>query len=220
MPAAGSGTRLGAGVAKAFVPLAGLTLLRRCVDGLLASGGVDEVVVVVPAALLDDAAALLGPAVAVVAGGLERSHSVRAGLAWALERPEPPTHLLVHDAARALTPPDVVRRVVAALRGGAEAVVPVLPVVDTVKRVDADGTVTATLDRTELRAVQTPQGFTRAALVAAHADDDHVATDDAGHAERVGTTVTTVPGDPLAFKITTPLDLLLAEAVLAGQAHP
>ncbi|GAB2933787.1 2-C-methyl-D-erythritol 4-phosphate cytidylyltransferase [Rhodococcus aerolatus] len=216
VPAAGSGTRLGAGVAKAFVEVAGTSLLRRCVDGLHASGVVDEVVVVVPAALVDDATALLGPGAVVVAGGLERSHSVRAGLARALAGPAVPTHVLVHDAARALTPPAVVVRVVEALRAGAQAVVPVLPVVDTVKRVDATGAVVSTVDRTELRAVQTPQGFTREALVAAHADDAHVATDDAGHAERVGVAVVTVAGDPLAFKVTTPLDLLLADAVLAA----
>lgn len=218
VPAAGSGTRLGAGVAKAFVEVAGTSLLRRCVDGLRASGVVDEVVVVVPAGLTAHAGQLLGPDAAVVVGGLERSHSVRAGIEWALRGPVPPTHLLVHDAARALTPPSVVVRVVEALLAGARAVVPVVPVVDTVKRVDAAGLVVSTVDRTALRAVQTPQGFTREALLAAHADDGHVATDDAGHAERVGVEVVTVAGDPLAFKVTTPLDLLLAEAVLGAGA--
>lgn len=216
VPAAGSGTRLGAGVAKAFVEVAGVTLLRRSVDGLLASGVVDAVVAVVPAPLVADAVALLGPDVAVVAGGLERSHSVRAGLRWAAAGADPPTHVLVHDAARALTPPAVTARVVAALLAGAPAVVPVLPVVDTVKRVDAAGTVVATVDRTELRAVQTPQGFSAAALTAAHADEAALATDDAGLCERAGVPVTTVAGDPWAFKVTTPLDLLLAEALLAA----
>jgi 2-C-methyl-D-erythritol 4-phosphate cytidylyltransferase len=100
------------------------------------------------------------------------------------------------------------------VRAGHRAVVPVLPVVDTIKRVDPQGIVTATVDRTALRAVQTPQGFRRETLAAAHAaaTDEH--TDDAGLAERLGVPVATVPGDPAAMKITQPLDLLIAELIL------
>jgi len=106
--------------------------------------------------------------------------------------------------------------VVAALRGGAVAVVPVLPLADTVKQVAPDGTVVRTLARDDLRAVQTPQGFRRDVLEAAHRAAGGSVTDDAGLVEAAGVPVVTVPGSPYAFKVTTPLDLLLAEAVLRG----
>ncbi len=150
----------------------------------------------------------------VVAGGAERQDSVRL----ALEALDPAVELvLVHDAARCLTPPELVEAVVAELRAGAEAVVPVLPVADTVKSVDG-ATVVATLDRTSLRAVQTPQGFARAVLARAHAAGLPAATDDAGLVELCGGTVRTVPGSEEAFKVTRPIDLLLAEAVLAARS--
>jgi 2-C-methyl-D-erythritol 4-phosphate cytidylyltransferase len=125
--------------------------------------------------------------------------------------------VLVHDAARPLVPTSLVDSVASAVRDGAEAVVPGLAVADTVKTVDAFEVVTDTLDRTVLRAIQTPQGFRRTTLTAAHAasDPDAPATDDAGLVERVGGVVLVVPGDEEAFKVTRPLDLVLAEAVLA-----
>ncbi|WP_104166870.1 2-C-methyl-D-erythritol 4-phosphate cytidylyltransferase [Arthrobacter sp. SX1312] len=155
--------------------------------------------------------------VSAVVGGSTRTASVRAGLD-AL----PPTVgvVLVHDAARALTPPAVFRRVATAVAEGATAVIPVLPVVDTVKAVDGD-LVTATPDRAALRAVQTPQGFDAGALRAAHAGDAAAhpgITDDAMLMEALGHAVRVVEGDPLAFKVTTPLDLVIAEAVLAQRA--
>ena len=122
----------------------------------------------------------------------------------------------MHDAARPLTPPDVVRRVVEAVRAGAPAVIPVLPVADTIKRVDGAGTVVSTVDRSELRAVQTPQGFRAADLRRAHAGTPDPRTDDAGLVEALGDPVTTVAGDPLAFKVTTAWDLRIAELLLAG----
>ena len=123
--------------------------------------------------------------------------------------------VLVHDAARPLVPSDVVDRVATAVRSGSDAVIPTLGVVDTIKEVDAEGVVRTTLDRSRLHAVQTPQGFARAVLQRAHADSDgEDATDDAGLVERMGVTVTVVPGDEEAFKITRPLDLVLAEAIL------
>ncbi len=190
------------------------SLLARAVDGLFASGVVDEVVVMVPADMLDDARALV-PRARVVVGGAERTDSVRAGLAAAGD----PELVLVHDAARPLTPPAMIVRVVEALRAGASAVIPVLPVADTVKRVDADGVVEATVDRADLRAVQTPQGFTAAALRAAYdAALGELATDDAGLVERAGGTVVTVAGDPLAMKITTAFDLRIAQ-VLAEESR-
>ncbi|MFC3964189.1 2-C-methyl-D-erythritol 4-phosphate cytidylyltransferase [Nocardia jiangsuensis] len=213
VPAAGRGVRLGENLPKAFVPVGGTPMIKLSVDGLIASGAVDEIVVMVPPELVESAVALLPGSVRVVVGGSERTDSVRAGLAAAADA----THVLVHDAARALTPPDLVRRVVAALRAGHDAVIPALPVVDTVKSVDGDGIVTGTPDRAGLRAIQTPQGFAAEPLRRAYADPALSATDDAGLVERLGIAVHTVAGDPLAFKITTPLDLILAGAVRAGE---
>src|SRR5439155_26395945 len=118
--------------------------------------------------------------------------------------------VLVHDAARALAPTDLVERVAAAVRAGHAAVIPLLPVVDTVKQVDLAGSVIGTVDRSALRIVQTPQGFRRSVLAQAHAAavDEH--TDDAGLVEKLGIPVTTVPGDDAAFKITTSADLARA----------
>ncbi len=185
-------------------------MVRLAVDGLLASGAVDRIIVIVPAELAESAVALLPPsdAVRVVVGGAERTDSVRAGLAAAPDA----GYFLVHDAARALTPPELIARVAAELRAGHRAVVPALPVVDTVKSVDPDGVVTGTPDRAALRAIQTPQGFAAELLHAAY-ETNVLATDDAGLVERLGAEVRTIPGDPMAFKITTPLDLMLAETV-------
>ncbi|MFF0814637.1 2-C-methyl-D-erythritol 4-phosphate cytidylyltransferase [Rhodococcus sp. NPDC003318] len=209
VPAAGQGTRLGEGVPKAFVTLRGQTLLQRAVAGLLDSGVVDRVVVVVPPDRVDAVRADLPDGVDVVPGGAERTDSVRAGLAAAGDA----ELVLVHDAARALTPPTLIARVVAELRAGREAVVPALPVADTVKCVDLLGVVTGTLERSELRAVQTPQGFAADLLRRAYESSDVVTTDDAGLVERIGARVRTIAGEPLAFKITTPLDLALARAL-------
>jgi 2-C-methyl-D-erythritol 4-phosphate cytidylyltransferase len=124
--------------------------------------------------------------------------------------------VLVHDAARCLVPPSVVAAVIEAVAEGAPAVVPGLPVVDTIRALAADGG-SRTLDRTTLRAVQTPQGFPAEVLRRAHAAGDAGATDDAGMVEALGLPVTLVPGDPRAFKVTSPLDLRLAEALLADE---
>ncbi len=215
VPAAGQGTRLGAGLPKAFVTLQGRTLLRLAVDGLLDSGAVDRVVVIVPADRVATVRAELPDEVDVVVGGAERTDSVRAGIAAAGDA----EFLLVHDAARALTPSELIVRVVAELRAGREAVVPVLPVADTIKSVDVDGVVTGTPERSGLRAVQTPQGFDAALLRRAYAATDAVTTDDAGLVERIGARVGTISGEPLAFKITTPLDLALARALTGADTH-
>ncbi|MEV1292220.1 2-C-methyl-D-erythritol 4-phosphate cytidylyltransferase [Pseudonocardia sp. NPDC049635] len=219
LPAAGSGARLGAGMPKAFVEIGGVPMLVRAVDGVLASGVVDHVVVVVPVELVRDAAGLLpGRPVTVVPGGADRTASVAAGLA--ATGPEAEV-VLVHDAARPLTPAGVVRRVVGAVRAGAAAVIPVLPVTDTVKTVDEAGIVTATVDRSTLRAVQTPQGFRGRELRLAYARGPDPVTDDAGLIEALGAPVATVAGDPLAFKVTTVWDLRIAELLLADvPAHP
>lgn len=216
VPAAGMGLRLGESMPKAFVDLSGRTLLEWALDGLAAAGALSRVVVVVPDSLLVRARELVDGCslpVSVVVGGAERTDSVRAGLASAQHA----DIVLVHDAARCLTPPAVMRRVVDAVVGGARAVVPVLPVVDTVKSVDADGTVTGTVDRATLRSVQTPQGFDGPTLRRAYERFPESATDDAGLVERLGIEVSTVVGDPAAFKITTPMDLILARALLARE---
>jgi 2-C-methyl-D-erythritol 4-phosphate cytidylyltransferase len=210
VPAAGKGLRLGHDEPKAFVCLGADSLLTRSVDGLRASGAVDRIVVIVPVDLLDAARGLVGDDVIVVAGGRERTDSVRAGLAVIGGA----SVVLVHDAARALTPPALIARVVAEVRAGRPAVIPVLPVVDTVKEVDLMGAVVGTPDRASLRAVQTPQGFDADVLRRAYAAATDISTDDAGLVERIGETVHTIVGDALAFKITTPHDLLLAEALL------
>ena len=217
VPAAGAGTRLGPGAPKALRLLAGEPLLVHAVRRLRACPEVGRVVVAAPAGSEDDVAALLaGLDATVVTGGAERQDSVAAGLAVL---PPEVELVLVHDAARALVPPAVVAAVVAALRQGAEAVVPVLPLADTVKRVGEDDVVTGTVPRQELRAVQTPQGFRRAVLERAHrtaAGSAATATDDASMVEALGVPVRTVPGDPEAFKVTTAFDLLVAEAVIRG----
>lgn len=151
----------------------------------------------------------------VVPGGAERSDSVALGLRALAPDVEV---VLVHDAARALTPPKVFDRVVAAVRDGHPAVTPALPVADTIKQVEVgpDGTETvlSTIDRGTLRAVQTPQGFQRTTLELAHAEVGRALTDDCGMVEALGGRVHVVPGDPRAMKITTPHDLEVAAAWL------
>jgi 2-C-methyl-D-erythritol 4-phosphate cytidylyltransferase len=209
--AAGSGQRLGAGIPKAYVELCGRTILEHAVDGLLGSGVITRIVVAVPADRVAETSALLGGRADVVAGGAERHDTVRL----ALDHIGDPEFVVVHDAARPLTPVEQIRRVVAALAEGQRAVVPVVPVVDTIKAIDANGVVLGTPERSGLRAVQTPQGFATDLLRRAYQRAGSVAvTDDASLVENLGIPVHTVEGDPLAFKVTTPLDLRLARAVL------
>ncbi|MDM7855391.1 2-C-methyl-D-erythritol 4-phosphate cytidylyltransferase [Cellulomonas alba] len=238
LTAAGSGTRLGHPLPKALVPLRGERLLLHAARGLLAARTtagerVEVLVVTTPADRVDEVAALLagvlGEAdvrVEVVLGGATRQASVAAAIAVL---PHDVDVVLVHDAARPLAPPSLAARVVEAVRAGHAAVVPGLPVVDTVKRVGpADGSgaerVRETVARTDLRAVQTPQGFERALLVEAHtAGADHgrdertAVSDDAGLVERLGRPVWVVRGDDRAAKITTARDLALAELLLAEE---
>jgi 2-C-methyl-D-erythritol 4-phosphate cytidylyltransferase len=213
VPAAGAGTRLGPGAPKALRLLAGEPLLVHAVRRLRQCPAVGPVVVAAPAASVTEVRDLLAVFdVEVVAGGAERQDSVRLGVA---ALPPEVDLVLVHDAARALVPVSVVGSVVAALLSGASAVVPALPVSDTVKRVTG-GVVVETLDREGLFAVQTPQGFVRSVLERAHASASRV-TDDASLVEALGVQVLTVPGSAEAFKVTTPFDLLVAEAVLRSE---
>jgi 2-C-methyl-D-erythritol 4-phosphate cytidylyltransferase len=208
IPAAGSGTRLGASVPKAFVELNGLTLLTRSAHAM--SSQADVIAVSVPEDYIETARQLLSEVdaeVHIVIGGADRQSSVARALAVV---PEDVAIVLVHDAARPLVPSKVVSAVVSAVRSGAQAVIPVLPVADTLKRVDLRGSVVETVDRTTLRRVQTPQAFARVLLDRAYADPTHSATDDAGLVESMGVTVETVSGDERAMKITTEHDLEIA----------
>ncbi|MFE5854059.1 2-C-methyl-D-erythritol 4-phosphate cytidylyltransferase [Streptomyces sp. NPDC056500] len=228
IPAAGRGVRLGPGAPKALRTLNGTPMLVHAVRAMAASRAVTLVVVVAPAdetqgvkALLADLALPDRTDIAVVPGGDTRQESVRLGLEAI---PEGIDIVLVHDAARPLVPVDTVDSVIEAVRDGAVAVVPALPLADTVKEVEPAPSggpepVVATPERARLRAVQTPQGFDRATLVNAHATmavaGGDGATDCAGMVERLGAPVVVVPGHEEAFKVTRPLDLVLAEAVLA-----
>jgi 2-C-methyl-D-erythritol 4-phosphate cytidylyltransferase len=207
--AAGSGERLGAGRPKAFVVLAGRPMLEWSLDALRAAGVADVVVALPPGC--DAPVGCTG-----VTGGATRSESVRAALAAAPPGDEP---VVVHDAARPLVTPEHFRAALAALEE-ADCAVAAAPVTDTVKEAGPDRFVTATLDRTRLWAIQTPQAFRRAALERALAVDDDLlaqATDDAWLVERTGGTVRVVESTPANFKVTTPHDLRLADHLLADR---
>lgn len=214
VPAAGFGTRLGPGLPKALRTVAGASLLVHAVRRLCQAPSVGCLVVAAPAGSVDEVRASLAPEIPpsvvfdAVEGGSTRQLSVAAALATA---PSAFPFVLVHDAARAFAPPDLVERVAAAVREGHPAVIPVLPIVDTIKQVDESGHVVATLDRAALRAIQTPQGFRRDILESGHLAAVDAHTDDAGLAEKMGVRVFCVPGSEAALKITRPADLALAE---------
>jgi 2-C-methyl-D-erythritol 4-phosphate cytidylyltransferase len=266
VPAAGAGLRLGPGGPKALRLLAGEPLLVHAIRRVAAAASVRQIVVAAPAADVAAVRSLLAPIapVTVVAGGAERQESVAIALA---QVPAEIEIVLVHDAARALTPPALIESVAAAVRAGSPAVIPALPVVDTIKEVgpapavderaklsdpgasldpaqrwgggggglpptgeivpglpptgeivpgvpSMGEIVLGTVDRAALRSVQTPQGFRHSVLAAAHAAATDPLTDDAGLVEKAGLPVTCIPGSELALKITRPLDLVLAEALL------
>jgi 2-C-methyl-D-erythritol 4-phosphate cytidylyltransferase/2-C-methyl-D-erythritol 2,4-cyclodiphosphate synthase len=222
--AAGSGTRLGAARPKAFVSLSGRTILEHALDSVFGMQREAQVVVVVPQDLVAEATTMVTDAagaaheyVAVVAGGATRQESVSLGLAALVASVR---IVLVHDAARALTPASQFDAVVTGVAQTASGIVPGVAVTDTIKRVDDDESVVETVDRAELRAVQTPQAFPRAALDAAYAEADREHTDDAALFAAAGNTVSIIEGDARAFKITTPWDLRRAEGILADAASP
>jgi 2-C-methyl-D-erythritol 4-phosphate cytidylyltransferase len=205
--AAGSGERLGAGRPKAFVSLAGRPMLEWSLDALRAAG-IAEIVIAVPPGESAPAGTEGVP------GGVTRSASVRAALAAA-----PPGDVVVHDAARPLVTPDTITATLAAL-ADADCAIAAAPCTDTVKEAGPDRIVTATLDRSRLWAIQTPQAFRRAALERALAAGDEVlaeATDDAWLVERTGGTVRVVESTPANLKVTTPHDLRIAELLLADR---
>ncbi len=233
LAAAGRGTRLGGPIPKAFVSLRGRSLVERSLQAMLTSEVVDEVIILVSPDMEDYARELLdkrsmlddpeGIRVRLVHGGGERADSVWAGL-QAIEYDE--AIVLIHDSARALTPPGMIARVARAVFDGSPAVIPVLPVADTIKRVTPTGsTVVDTPNRADLRAVQTPQGFLLSELRAANekffaaTDPGFIPTDDASLMEWFGAEVTCVQGDPMAFKVTTPIDMMLAQRI-TDEAEP
>lgn len=238
--AAGQGTRLGAEVPKAFVMLRGRSLVERSIVAMVTSGVVDRIIVLLSAdmiafardlftrrGLIDEHGCCQGVPVELVCGGGERADSVWQGLK-AIGTYDDDSVVLIHDAARALTPPGLIARVARAVAKGHNAVIPVLPVADTIKEVVAEeGStfVSSTPPRASLRAVQTPQGFNLAELYAANlayfsqAIPNFIATDDASLMEWHGHRVCCVKGDPMAFKVTTPIDMTLAEHIV-DEAEP
>jgi len=211
--AAGSGERLGAGRPKAFVEVAGRPLLDWSLDALRAVAEIERIVVALPPGTVPP------PGVTAVDGGAVRSDSVRLALA-AAGAGDP---VLVHDAARPLLTPELVRAVLGALAGDGEldAAIAAVPVTDTIKRAGEDGVVLETLDRSSLWAVQTPQVFRRAALeraLAVPAKELALATDDAWLIERAGGRVRVVHASDENLKVTTPLDLRVAELLLVGRS--
>ena len=218
--AAGSGTRLGASRPKAFVDLAGRTVLERSLGSVFGMSREAQVVVVAPLDLVTEAEEIAGRAagaaasfLSVVAGGSTRQQSVARGLAALGDSVR---IVLVHDAARALTPSAVFDAVVAGVAQTASGIVPGVAVQDTVKRVDDDESVVETVDRSELRSIQTPQGFPRAALAAAYDAAEREHTDDAALFADAGHTVSVIDGDQASFKITTPWDLRRAVGLLTA----
>jgi 2-C-methyl-D-erythritol 4-phosphate cytidylyltransferase len=229
--AAGSGERLGAGRPKALVELCGRPLVQWSIDALLSVADLEQIVVALPAGteLPHDAAVAKGaggaPRVIAVEGGASRSDSVRRALVAAGEASEGMGMdlVLVHDAARPLLASALAETVIAALARdrGADAAIAALPVTDTIKRVDRTDAVLETLDRGELWAVQTPQVFRRGVLERAlevSPEELASATDDALLIERAGGRVIVVPASDENLKVTTPMDLRVAEMLLVERS--
>ena len=215
--AAGAGKRIGATRPKAFLPIGERPMLSVAAAGAAASPRIGALVVAAPPGYEDEARSSvegLSLPTTVLTGGRTRQASVRAALSALAPDADV---VVVHDAARPFAPPDLFTEVIRAVEAGADGAIPVVPVTDTVKRLDGIRVVD-TIDRTELANAQTPQAFRVQALRAAHeravADGADV-TDDAALLERTATVVAVV-GDPMNFKITTLLDLARAEARMGG----
>ncbi len=215
LAAAGSGERLGADRPKAFVRLGDRPLLAESLERLEASGWIDAIVIAAPPGWEEPAILLAeelgcGKVSACVAGGATRSDSVRLALA---EVPDDTAVVVVHDAARPLVPEEVIERVLGPLQEGWDGAVPALALADTVKRVSGDEVV-ETLDRTELRTVQTPQAFVAPVLRDAFAGAEADASDCASLVEARGGRVKVVLGDPRLLKVTDAADLDRVAALL------
>jgi 2-C-methyl-D-erythritol 4-phosphate cytidylyltransferase len=215
--AAGMGRRIGATRPKAFLPIGERPMLSVAAAAAAASPRIGALVVAAPPGYEDEARSsvegLMVPTT-VLTGGRTRQASVRAALSALAPDAD---IVVVHDAARPFAPPDLFTDVIRAIEAGADGAIPVVPITDTVKRLDGIRVVD-TIDRTELAKAQTPQAFRVQALREAHeraAADGEAVTDDAMLLERTGTVVAVV-GDPMNFKITTLLDLARAEARIGG----
>ncbi|MCG8504473.1 MAG: bifunctional 2-C-methyl-D-erythritol 4-phosphate cytidylyltransferase/2-C-methyl-D-erythritol 2,4-cyclodiphosphate synthase [Sphingomonadales bacterium] len=214
--AAGRGVRAGGEMPKQYRALAGKPVLRHTAEAFAGHPSVDRVLVVYNPADQELYNAAVGDLELLppVAGGASRQESVRNGL-QALAAPETPEVVLIHDAARAFVPPEVIQTVIDAVADG--GAIPALPVVDTLKRAEDGATITETVSRSGLWRAQTPQGFPFAAILAAHeAAAGEELTDDAAVAERAGIAVTVVPGAEENIKLTTQQDFDRAERALAG----
>ena len=205
---AGMGHRLGADIPKALIQIDGVTLVARAFASL--STVVDEIVITAPAGYEEQFRAIVGDSAKVITGGVLRSDSVNLAL-----KSLSPTikYVLVHDAARALATSDLASRVLSELEKGEAAVIPALNVIDTIKEVDRDGYVRNTPDRSILKAIQTPQGFSVDVLKRAH-EASQDATDDAALVEALGIKVKTIAGEARAMKITNPEDIATAVTLL------
>ena len=205
---AGMGHRIGADIPKALIQIDGVTLVARAFASL--STVVDEIVITAPAGYEEQFRAIVGESAKVITGGVIRSDSVNLAL-----KSLSPTikYVLVHDAARALATSDLASRVLSELEKGEAAVIPALNVIDTIKEVDRDGYVRNTPDRSILKAIQTPQGFSVDVLKRAH-EASQDATDDAALVEALGIKVKTIAGEARAMKITNPEDIATAVMLL------
>ncbi|WP_449277591.1 2-C-methyl-D-erythritol 4-phosphate cytidylyltransferase [Leucobacter sp. GX24907] len=224
--AAGRGTRLGSDEPKAFVELHGRAIIEFGISVATSLPRAGHLVVVVPESHAGRALEVIEQVlperspweVSVVAGGRERHESVRFGLD---ALPETVETVLVHDAARPFAGAELFERVISEVERTGDAVIPTVPVVDTLKRVDENGFVEETVARDRLVAVQTPQGFPRELLVAAHAtaqlqqtSTGTSPTDDAEVVQRAGGTVRVIAGEQRAHKLTVPADLAILEHIL------
>ena len=217
IPAAGLGERLGLNQPKAFVEINNWSLLSLTIKRVLEIERVGHLIIAVPAEFKTPALDHIDRALRdankkipfdVVSGGVTRTESVKNSL-LALDQLD--SFVLVHDAARPFVPQSVFDDVIAKLDSGSKVVIPVIPVADTIKTVNEKSEVLNTLDRTQLRAVQTPQGFAREVLSEIYATANlQPTTDDAGLAELAGINVSTVAGSVESFKVTTPFDLEMA----------
>jgi 2-C-methyl-D-erythritol 4-phosphate cytidylyltransferase/2-C-methyl-D-erythritol 2,4-cyclodiphosphate synthase len=205
---AGSGHRLGADLPKALVKLLDKTLVEHAVNSLTPVAQL--IVVTAPAGFEDQFKTILGDQVTVITGGVLRSDSIRIALNEIGSEYE---FVLVHDAARAIASTQLAKEVLAQLEKGEQAVIPALDVVDTIKEIDANGYVRSTPERANLRAVQTPQGFSKSVLAHAHQSAED-ATDDAALVEAIGVKVKVISGEERGLKITNKSDLARAIQIL------
>ncbi|MEY4366878.1 MAG: hypothetical protein RLZ28_293 [Actinomycetota bacterium] len=227
--AAGRGERLGARVPKAFVELAGQTLIEHSIRRIFKVDGVTQLIIAAPSSHLAEAESIVKALVSefsatterladlkvtVIAGGDTRQQSISNSLSALADGTEV---VLVHDSARALTPSTVFERVARSVLETGLATIPVMPIVDTIKRISGD-VVLETVDRQTLRIAQTPQGFQAFELLEAYRTASEDFTDDSSLVQSVGATLRFVDGDPAAIKITTPNDLVIAKSLLAQQA--